>query len=114
MRKLILLILTISFASCGNEQVFDCVGEESECVRQFREAMSITSELNYPDDCQTTFELWEGDGGVYFLGCPHCGDCESIPLDCSGEYLHATISPQEDYFTYLENSEFVKVVGYIE
>ena len=114
MKKVILFFLAIIFISCSKEESSDCVGPASDCVKQFREAMSITSDQSYPNGCQVTFGLWEGDGGFYFLGCAHCADCESIPLACNGEFLHATIASQEEYFAYINNSEYVRVIGYIE
>ena len=85
-----------------------------ECVKEFRDSMSITSDEAYPDDCLETFEMYEGDGGVFFLGCNYCADCKSFPLGCNGEILHKLITTQEDYFAYINSSKFVKVVGYIE
>ena len=85
-----------------------------ECVKEFRDSMSITSDEAYPDDCLETFEMYEGDGSVFFLACNYCADCKSFPLGCNGEILHKLITTQEDYFAYINSSKFVKVVGYIE
>lgn len=108
MKHVLLFVLVISFVSCHKEEVKDY------CLEEFIESMSITFSEVYPEDCLTAFEMFECDGGVYFLGCNACAICESIPLHCNGEYLHKVLSSQEEYFAYIQNSQFVKVVGYIE
>ena len=98
----------VVFISCNREVII-----QEPCVVEFREIMNITSAEEYPDDCETYFELHQSQEIFFFLIGSNCIDFEAIPLGCDGEALCPALEAR-DCNSILMQSQFVRVIGFIK